>query len=772
MEATVNELVQDLFLDTDVQHRGDLRAKGLSMADAILSALARLAATNGQSQAIVATALAPRWAEYCKFLYAGATSMSALTCLAACTRASRLHQRQVVRAIPGVFVPTATAMCFAVCVPERVNVAFKEWKRRQKELQGHRIPYGTPPDAAGAPAPCYCNDCLGTPQHFRTWRNHYHDLKLWRDLDAELPSEKSSLSLTDYLLAAMSFHGVSFEVHQVPLDRQQPQGPVVELRSLYLPTSDAAPVADSSQVINPHQHIVALPVDESLRRELQLVVDAAHRLHKRRLDACDLMALPPVVAMAAPIHEPPPAAVVLHDALQRLPMCRFDVDEFPPPPKTNPLVEYLRGLHHLFQSLDPNGDGSVSKAEFTEALQHHPELRSQLTDDESLALSDEGEGAEERRLQLLFDAIGADTDAFVWDDFVTYFGAPERMKRIVVHATKDHCLEVEATMASMLRCLAPHEDAEDGVIDAWDQHNCAIRVVAQVDERQLRIEATCQEAGKHVRFVSRIHCDRLCLLDPSPWSLLQLSSESVASLVSQCVLCRHRDPSTCAAGAFARVPLREEMADSLLSSLANTSPTTKARANPIPGLSSLMEAGIKDYLHALRGQLGRAEFHFRDHGTAFAAGSTKKLKHWVAECNARVTALATAAAFPQSTHPLRMAARDRCQDIRRDLIDAIRRVSIYEARAWTADATVAAVEALCSTLEKVLVRSADVQYWETPDATIESLGLSNTVWANGYPDAQYPKATEAARQAHKSRSNKLKIAVQMSRRATPPGGAT
>ncbi|KDO23709.1 hypothetical protein SPRG_10487 [Saprolegnia parasitica CBS 223.65] len=771
-DATVQELVADLVRPAHGSDRGEPMYAAhapATMAVAVLASLTRLAATNTRLRTLVADALSPHWMAFAACLYDATTSLHALVCLASCIDNSRRHQRQMTRAIPGVVFQDASVMLYAVCVPERVNAAYKQWRRRQKALRGHRAPHGVPPDASGAPAPCYCNACLGVLQLFPTWRAHFYDLDLWRiddDNDVRMTQLQKPPSLREYLEVVMAFHGRRFERHLLPRDPENPSaGGSATLYALRLPLNQEADIEEEEEEeeeicdldardedgsLDPRRDIVALVVHEEVALELlQLQHDSAEETPDEVVQSPMTTSDSPAIAAA-----PAPVVVVLHEAMQRVSMCRYDARPSVVEPVSS-LVEYLRSLHALFKRLDPNGDGSITKHEFMDALTDHATLRAQL--EASFGDPLDGSALDDDRLEMVFTLIGAGRDTLEWDDFVAYFGDPIRMERVQQRALS---AEVEATMAFLLRCLADDETSDDIV----DCHMCSITVSANVDAQELRLEASRHDdAGEQRRFSASVPQASLCVLGKSPFALLQLTPESLEELVARVVLCYH-PPHACMAAHGARLALREvphteAAAPSLVRAMA-----TKASPTPIPGLSASMVAAIDRCKSALETQLQTMAFLQRENAAEFAVATTTQLRQWIDQCNARMTSLAQPSAFPKSTHALRAAARDRCQQIRRDLIDCARRIAMVDAQLWSAEATIDLVHVVVRTLHDVLRCSAEVHYWERRDERIPSLGLSNTVWANGYPDALYPKATEAARAGQKKRSNKLRRAVQAARR--------
>ncbi|EQC36966.1 hypothetical protein, variant [Saprolegnia diclina VS20] len=763
IETTIHELVADLVRPAHgSDHHEPMHVAPATMAVAVLASLTRLAAANTRLRTVVADALSPHWMAFAACLYDATTSVHALVCLASCIDSSRRHQRQMTRAIPGVVVQDATVMLYAVCVPERVNTAYKQWRRRQKALRGHRAPHGVPPDASGGPAPCYCNACLGVLQLFPTWRAHFYDLDLWRvddDDDVRMTRPQKPPSLREYLEVVMAFHGRRFERHLLPRDAENPSAGCATLYALRLPRSQESDkvdeeicdfdVRDEDGVLDPRRDIVALVVHEEVGLELlQLQHDSVEEATNEVQTPMTTNDSPTVAAAPAPM------VVVLHEVMRRVPVCRYDASPTVVEPVSS-LVEYLRSLHALFQSLDPNGDGSITKHEFMDALTDHATLRAQL--EASYGDHADGSTLDDDRLEMVFALIGAGRDTLIWDDFVAYFGDPTRMERVQQPAVR---VEVQATMAFLLRCLADDVTSDDFVVeDVVDCHMCWITVLADADAQKLRLEAVRNDAGEQLRFSASVPQAALCVLDPSPFALLHLTVESLEELVARTVLCYH-PPHMCMAAHGARVALREVPHTEAITLRA---PVKKPSPTPIPGLSASMVSAIDRCKTALETQLQNMACLQRENATEFAAATTTQLRQWIDQCNARMTSLAQPSAFPKSTHALRAAARDRCQQIRRDFIDCARRIAMVDVQLWSAEASIDLVQATVLTLHDVLHCSADVHYWERRDERIPNLGLSNSVWANGYPDALYPKATEATRAGQKKRSNKLRRAVQAAR---------
>ncbi|ETW09365.1 hypothetical protein H310_01727, partial [Aphanomyces invadans] len=212
LHATVKNIVEDFM-----EH---LKQGSCVDAVVLVDALTRLCLTNSSLQTAVGDALAPHMATFVPSLYNPVLCVSCAACLAACTHNHRLNQRRLVRRVPGWSIPAAptasehVTSLYVICIPERVRLQWRQWRRRQRNLRGHRIPHGTPPAAElGTPAPCYCNTCLGTMQLYSTWLRHFNAFDRWKADDVAASSAKSSgslpptTSLETYVQMALLAHG-------------------------------------------------------------------------------------------------------------------------------------------------------------------------------------------------------------------------------------------------------------------------------------------------------------------------------------------------------------------------------------------------------------------------------------------------------------------------------------------------------------------------------------------------------------------------------------
>ncbi|RLN85082.1 hypothetical protein BBJ28_00001109 [Nothophytophthora sp. Chile5] len=208
LQRTLSELCTDLF-----------SVAALEDCNAILQSLALLAEAFPQAQTLLGRLLnqkeelrvRPRSGPTSKlsvlsrsFLYQKETARSAVSLLAALANDSARNQRRIVQSVTGVKLArdpsrsgsshqstrASSHTLYALTVPADVTNTYRQWRKRQRELQGCRLPNGSPPTRDGVPMPCNCDECLGAEQLLSTWQQHFHDLSRWtRGLEGGEQSE-------------------------------------------------------------------------------------------------------------------------------------------------------------------------------------------------------------------------------------------------------------------------------------------------------------------------------------------------------------------------------------------------------------------------------------------------------------------------------------------------------------------------------------------------------------------------------------------------------
>jgi hypothetical protein len=654
-----------------------------------------------------------------RFLYNDASSLAALALLSALAHENIVNQRRIARHVPGVCISSLRPLgaitsqrlsppdeqnlvLLVLSLPQSLRAQFKQWRRRHRLLRGHRVPTGDPPSQDGVPAPCFCNDCLGSHQHLATWADHYHDMTRWT-LDDEAVGSQSC--------PPPQFSGHSFLQQVLDNDYRSmcwPCGVAPDrARNVTRPESDcggpriyfflSAVSADKSNnerlevgSPDPLRHVCAIEIDPSIARFVMT----------RRCRA-------PSIQTKNQERRPDHTAVA-DDAVNRIVLLRERVP-----------LQCTETQHILEESTA--AVRSPRLAQFAEGFKPREGGSAALTASELQDKVNANHALDQAERTILC--------------IILQFLEPH----VPIPLTVLECaLFLRGTRSLQARDeIALHDRDPDY---SAEMQICDIRISATLPDQSLEIVAQDHVGIEYSGSIRATALPRDILSEVVP-EMCALDDESLRGLLQFCRLCRdhehHSNGHTSTNSWLCLVPVSSPASldlSSSPSSLLKDKPDRQETAdrsvhcsrtkNHARGLSPIAERSLNGL-----GQLLASNPRPR------VADAIKLVRKVVYDCNDRIMELSADGC--DLTPPLREAARERCRMCRDLLVQAGKRLKLSiqdEAEGTLSDA---AATRLKREIDRILRVSDSSDAWEASDPRVQQLHLSRREWASGMPDPEF-----------------------------------
>ncbi|DAZ98796.1 TPA: hypothetical protein N0F65_000952 [Lagenidium giganteum] len=632
-----------------------------------------------------------------RFLYAPVTARAMLALLAAVAHDHAGNQRRLVRRVPGVrlqdhVTDAGQSFLYVLTLPKSVRTAYRAWRKRRRALVGHRVPCGDPPRRDGVPAPCYCDDCLGSHQFLQTWQLHFQDLSRWTMDDDDAAnnndvnnskrqggrSEASGLSVETFLsLYLRGFQLWQWRVRRSDDNDEDPTVPHSGSKPLRRPTVlfFVDPVeskeANTDPIhFDPAQHVSAIHItaecddvekasDPAASNKDITTTEPHHDEQEPELDRVTLMQLH---------NHSIRKASGLSSAEDPLP---WHVAFF-----SEPLAMQCTLMERLLQDDATNSNTSL--------LVHVLAF---------LAPEDDVDGEQWRRLlQRVTTPSPLPPDSNV---------EPETVKgdiEIVANLKQPAALDIAYTTSSS-------------------------------DSATFSASLALDQVG------ALLNCEIVCGTD-----LVILSDASLNALVEKCVIVDELIEATPASIVLRRQhrtePEQNETPDAVVETgeepPADTM-TTTTEPVPLRGLSTDAVA----VLELLVAQLAAFRTGSSNHRPS-CTHMRRRVVNAIQCCNERISFLTTPRGLSHVTTTQRLAGVERCRGCRNALLELGKRIRVQELHERRAnDSSRKFHDQVEQELTQVLERSSTFDAWETPDPRVAKLGLSTRLWASGVPDPEF-----------------------------------
>ncbi|GLE09906.1 hypothetical protein PINS_up021845 [Pythium insidiosum] len=710
LEATLQALCEDLT-------HAETAASPQSVRE-ILESMQRLVSTFGAARRVLGRLLWRSPEAVQRALYEPASAVATLRLLAALAVDSVANQRRIARHLTGVWLPQRPKsehrlreepQLFVLTLPSALRVQYKQWNRRRRELRGRRLPSGDAPRIDGVPAPCLCDDCLGADQLLATWLQHFRDLSKW--------SASSSAPNDSEPAAAVAAAKEDEATH------------------------------DATR-LSAHAFLATVLRDShELRRD---VVRTTNQNAVLTEAAAVAAAEPSVVYYFVPKSQR--AAETPMDPLQHVCAIAMQRDELD--------ATKSQCCRRWQPTADAVGD-SVDTKEMLESLERVELWVTEMdiehcdaTQEDASAVSDDPPSPETR------------DDASSVVDCIRSFLEP-------TVELPSELLELFAQLRRRpTRLQLPMQ------LQAHEMSQCAVRFLVDITQQRLQIESRVLESSEvFAASVARANLDLLSSADSEDdaFALLRVDGESLRQLTLR--LCDHRDeqhhtrdsirsiitlrrqhkteiqstePTEDAAAAAAAVVATTTAA--VAAAAVTATPTSRRCVVDVP------LPGLEDVSTQLLQQL--------EHDLALDSALTPPqviavFVRVIRQCDARMTALATAS---QLSEAARSAARERCRGCRDLLVRASKRIRLCaEASTQCAALSTDGRAIARKTIARVLRDSAAVESWERRDERVERLQLSRHAWSSGVPDAEFFVDSAARARERKRIQQRLNRQLQQQR---------
>lgn len=772
-----------------------------------------------------------------RFLYRRETAHSTIALLAALAHGSPFNQQRIVRSVTGVRITRPSIedpalnvrttvfdagkikkktkktksqqmlVLYALTVPDSVKGAFKQWRKRQKLLQNHRIPSGAPPEQGGVPKPCHCNECLGAEQFLPTWQLHFQDLGQWRkdpEADGETLLSNQSCSLTSNVFFRVFLQDFRLCTHDPVVQLEENDGDKKHLNVFYfVPVTDAENNTTTSTSLtypppafDPLQHVCAI--------EIAPEIDAQEQC--RSALALSLTQEPSTGLKGGTAYEAVSRVVLLegraelsscsHERFSRADASLVDDSAIP---STSAGAD--GGIAQFLAQIENEAAGEqVTRKKLEAALitnEYDPE--------------DGGEHANDETVRGPMSLSQLDYKIFRWvlefledDDSVSL----TILRSIMVRPRESSFVPLDQ------EALTPERDAMDSDSDteaveqptpkaeAQTTSSFNFQFTASVDTRELVVKCTSddldlKQSSSQV-FSASVPLEILFPEEDStsfaffdPLSLLCIEERELRAILTRCQVCFCNDPPSpplSVPGTLVHYlraqqlpPQSQQDVDSYeddhdtqeTDTLAEYERDAKKASSssssaPISGLPDSIASSLLAKLEALV-----LSFNISSSSDNTKAAFTTKfvdiLSLTIKSCNARITALATSQVIDgyHTSEVHRKAGMERCRQCRDLLIQLGKKVklvlesSTHTAHTSASDALITADQLarisklVRKSVVQVQTQSQSVHAWETPDVRVDKLHLSRHVWSSGVPDPEFYRERDEQQRENKKKQRQL-----------------
>lgn len=723
-------------------------------------------------------------------MYYRETARSTISLLAALANRNSINQRRILRSVSGVRLAVEgssssilsggsdrtsqgkekSKVLYVLTVPDAIKKAYRQWRKRRRNLERvpthGRIPTGSPPSKDGVPAPCYCDDCLGSEQLLATWSRHFNDLSRWTAEQSEDGVEhdhafmKSSLSTSEFLHATMDEYRVytcSVLVSGLDTDSRsfgnEGDNDKTPSKIYYFVPIDAVP-AERSVSFDPTHHLSAIRILPEVDDEFAKA--PTNRFTKSSANSTTGSVEDEGVSTnELQLHL---SEVVLLTGRCDVVMCAKDESSFPG--GAVPDQTYSRqptALRFILTTMDENGQVLCA------------DLLSYVNDQDNGLFTDTTRMM--LQLVLLFcseeDLICVDA----LDDFVKMCHVSDSEHGLVATKTQQ-----DRTQTRSL----PTAD---------------FVVMAHMPSQSLRIECTVHEnAETEFDGVAGVFSAGVPLgtirdafdITGDRFGLLSLAENDILSLVRRCCVCicefaHSTDEQTVTSAIHLRrvdaddLQSREDTSDQddlrVDAQLKCAKPENNARAAPMSGLSE----DAKVVLVRIRDATHSSSDTCVSHNALPAL--IQQLVSVIKLCNARIKQFASDTLSSQkATGELRLAAMSRCRECRDALIRLCKEIKLHcdqtcsksgggaPALLASRKQAIRLQSTIHASISDVLECSERFDPWEVPDERVAKMALNRNVWASGVPDFEFHQARDARNLANKREQRELSRKLQARQR--------
>lgn len=773
-----------------------------------------------------------------RFLYRRETAHSTIALLATLAHGSPFNQQRIVRSVTGVRITRPSIedpaldvrttvfdagkikkktkktksqqslVLYALTVPDSVKGAFRQWRKRQKLLQNHRIPSGAPPEQGGVPKPCHCNECLGAEQFLPTWQLHFQDLGRWRKdpaADGETSLSNQSCSLTSNVFFRVFLQDFRLCTHDPVVQIEESGGDKKHLNVFYfVPVTDAENNTTTNTsstypppAFDPLQHVCAIEIAPEIDVQEQC----------RSALALSLTQELPTGLKGGTAYEAV-SRVVLLEGRAELSSCSHE--------------RFSRADASLaddsaIPSTSAGADGGIAqflaqvKNEAAGEQVTRKKLEAALIANE-YDPGDSGAHTNNETAQSPVSLSQLDYKIFRWvlefledDDSVSL----TILRSIMVRPRESSLVPLNQEV------LTPERDAMDSNSDteiveqptpeaeAQTKSSFSFQFTASVDTRELVVKCTIEdldpEQSSSQVFSASIPLEALFPQEDStssaffdPLSLLCIEERELRAILTRCQVCFCNDPpfsplsvpgtSIHYLRAQQLPPQSQQDVDSYEDDQdtqenntlvecerdAKKASSSASSSAPIPGLPDSVASSLLAKLEALVLSFNTSSSSDNTKA-AFTTKFVDILSLTIKSCNARITALATSQTIDgcHTSEVHRKAGMERCRQCRDLLIQLGKKAklvlesSTHTANTSASDALITADQLarisklVRKSVVQVQTQSQSVHAWETPDVRVDKLHLSRHVWSSGVPDPEFYRERDEQQRENNKKQRQL-----------------